>query len=70
MEEGFRARAGSVAQLLADPSTAYVVVTVGCDPMPCRSQFFRRKLAERHIVPAALVVTDPPPLRSAWRRDD
>jgi anion-transporting ArsA/GET3 family ATPase len=56
MEEGFRVRAGAVRELLANPSTAYVLVTSPRPDAVAEARFFAEKLAERHIAPAALVV--------------
>jgi anion-transporting ArsA/GET3 family ATPase len=56
MEEGFRIRAGAVRQLLADPSTAYVLVTSARPDAVAEATFFAEKLLERDITPAALVV--------------
>ena len=56
MEEGFRTRAGAVRELLADPATAYVLVTSARPDAMAEASFFAEKLAERDIAPAALVV--------------
>ncbi len=56
MEEGFRTRAGAVRELLADPSTAYVLVTSARPDSLVEASFFATKLAEREVAPAALVV--------------
>jgi anion-transporting ArsA/GET3 family ATPase len=56
MEEGFRNRAGAVRELLADPATAYVLVTTARPDAVAEATFFAEKLAERDITPAALVV--------------
>jgi anion-transporting ArsA/GET3 family ATPase len=56
MEEGFRTRAGAVRTLLADPSTAYVLVTSARPDAVAEASFFAEKLTERHIAAAALVV--------------
>jgi anion-transporting ArsA/GET3 family ATPase len=56
MEEGFRTRAGAVRELLADPATAYVLVTSARPDALTEAGFFAEKLAERDVVPAALVV--------------
>ena len=56
MEEGFRTRAGAVRALLADPSTAYVLVTSARPDAITEAGFFAEKLAERDIAVAALVV--------------
>jgi anion-transporting ArsA/GET3 family ATPase len=56
MEEGFRTRASAVRALLADPSTAYVLVTSARPDAVAEASFFAEKLTERHIATAALVV--------------
>jgi len=56
MEEGFRTRAGAVRTLLADPATAYVLVTSARPDAIAEASFFAEKLTERHIATAALVV--------------
>ncbi len=56
MEEGFRNRAAAVRTLLADPSTAYVLVTSGRPDAITEATFFAEKLAERDVTVAALVV--------------
>jgi anion-transporting ArsA/GET3 family ATPase len=56
MEEGFRTRAGAVRELLADPTTAYVLVTSARPDAIAEATFFAEKLAEREIAPAALIV--------------
>jgi anion-transporting ArsA/GET3 family ATPase len=56
MEEGFRTRAGAVRELLAEPSTAYVLVTSARPDAVAEASFFAEKLAERSVVPAALIV--------------
>jgi anion-transporting ArsA/GET3 family ATPase len=56
MEEGFRTRAGAVRALLADPSTAYVLVTSARPDAVAEASFFAEKLTERDIVTAALIV--------------
>ena len=56
MEEGFRTRAGAVRELLADPATAYVLVTSARPDAVAEASFFAEKLAERDVAPAALVV--------------
>ena len=56
MEEGFRVRAAAVRKLLAEPSTAYVLVT---SPRPSaveEATYFADKLAATGIVAAGLVV--------------
>ncbi len=56
MEEGFRTRAGAVRQLLSDPSTAFVLVTSARPDAIIEATYFAEKLAEREVIPAALVV--------------
>jgi len=56
MEEGFRTRAGAVRELLADHSTAYILVTSARPDAITEASFFAEKLAERDVHPAALVV--------------
>jgi anion-transporting ArsA/GET3 family ATPase len=56
MEEGFRTRAGAVRELLADPSTAYVLITSARPDAVAEASFFAEKLTERDIAPAALIV--------------
>lgn len=56
MEEGFRVRAAAVRQLLADPSTAYVLVTSPRPDAVTEAGYFAERLAERGLAPAALVV--------------
>ena len=56
MEEGFRTRAGAVRALLADPSTAYVLVTSARPDAVAEAGFFAEKLTERDIATAGLVV--------------
>jgi anion-transporting ArsA/GET3 family ATPase len=56
MEEGFRTRAGAVRELLADPSTAFVLVTSARPDAITEATYFAEKLVERGMTPAALVV--------------
>ena len=56
MEDGFRSRASAVHELLADPSTAYVLVTSARPDAVAEASFFAEKLAERDVAVAALVV--------------
>jgi anion-transporting ArsA/GET3 family ATPase len=56
MEEGFRTRASAVHELLADPATAYVLVTSARPDAVAEASFFASKLAERDVAVAALVV--------------
>jgi anion-transporting ArsA/GET3 family ATPase len=55
MEEGFRTRAGAVRALLADPATAYVLVTSARPDAVAEASFFAEKLTERHIATALVV---------------
>ena len=56
MEDGFRSRASAVHELLADPATAYVLVTSARPDAVAEAGFFAEKLAERDVTVAALVV--------------
>jgi anion-transporting ArsA/GET3 family ATPase len=56
MEDGFRSRASAVHELLADPSTAYVLVTSARPDAIAEAGFFAEKLEERNTAVAALVV--------------
>ena len=56
MEDGFRSRASAVHELLADPATAYVLVTSARPDAVTEAGFFAEKLSERDIAVAALVV--------------
>jgi anion-transporting ArsA/GET3 family ATPase len=56
MEDGFRNRASAVRDLLADPATAYVVVTSPRPDALEEATYFAAKLADTGITPAALVV--------------
>ncbi len=56
MEDGFRSRASAVHDLLADPSTAYVLVTSARPDAIAEAGFFADKLAEREVAVSALVV--------------
>ena len=56
MEDGFRTRASAVHQLLADPETAYVLVTSARPDAVAEASFFAEKLGERDVAVAALVV--------------
>jgi anion-transporting ArsA/GET3 family ATPase len=56
MEEGFRTRAGAVREMLADPATAFVLVTSARPDAIAEATFFAEKLGERDVTPAALVV--------------
>jgi len=56
MEDGFRSRASAVHELLADPATAYVLVTSARPDAISEAGFFAEKLSERDVAVAALVV--------------
>jgi anion-transporting ArsA/GET3 family ATPase len=56
MEDGFRSRASAVHELLADPATAYVLVTSARPDAVTEAGFFAEKLSERDVAVAALVV--------------
>jgi anion-transporting ArsA/GET3 family ATPase len=56
MEDGFRNRASAVHALLADPATAYVLVTAARPDAVSEASYFADKLAERSVAVAALVV--------------
>ncbi|HVX20738.1 MAG TPA: ArsA-related P-loop ATPase [Acidimicrobiales bacterium] len=56
MEEGFRSRARAVRAVLADPATAYVLVTSPRPDAVEEATFFAGKLADTGVTPAALVV--------------
>jgi anion-transporting ArsA/GET3 family ATPase len=56
MEDGFRSRASAVHELLADPATAYVLVTSARPDALIEAGFFAEKLSERDVAVAALVV--------------
>ena len=56
MEEGFSARAAAVRDLLADPATAYVLVTSPRPDSIEETTYFASRLGDSGIEPAALVV--------------
>src|SRR5690242_20212080 len=56
MEQGFRDRATAVEQLLADESTAFVLVTAARRDAVDEAEFFADRLAESGLGVAALVV--------------
>ena len=56
MEEGFHSRAVAVRQLLASPTTAYVLVTSPRIDAVEETAFFAGKLEETGVAPAGLVV--------------
>src|SRR6202044_712839 len=61
MEDGFRSRASAVHDLLADPATAYVLVTSARPDAVTEASFFAEKLAPRDAAVAGLVVNPFPP---------
>ena len=67
MEDGFRTRASAVHELLADPATAYVLVTSARPDAVAEAGFFAEKLAERDVAVAALVVNRIAPSFGRWR---
>jgi anion-transporting ArsA/GET3 family ATPase len=56
MEDGFRSRASAVHELLADPATAYVLVTSARPDAVAEASYFAQKLSERDVAVSALVV--------------
>ena len=56
MEVGFDERAQAVRQLLADPCTAYVIVTSPRADAVDEASYFAERLAERHVHASGLVV--------------
>ncbi len=56
MEDGFRTRAGAVRELLANPATAYVLVTSARPDAIAEATYFAERLSERDVGVAALVV--------------
>lgn len=56
MEGGFHDRASAVRQLLADPATAYVVVTSPRADALDEASYFADRLLDRGVRPAGLVV--------------
>jgi anion-transporting ArsA/GET3 family ATPase len=56
MEVGFDERAGAVRELLADPATAYVVVTSPRADAVDEASFFADRLRDRGVATAGLVV--------------
>ncbi len=62
MEEGFHNRASAVHELLADPSTAYVLVTSARPDAVAEAAYFAEKLGERQVEVSALVVNRIAPL--------
>ena len=69
MEDGFRSRASAVHELLADPATAYVLVTSARPDAITEAGFFAEKLAERDVAVAALVVNRIAPSFGNGRED-
>jgi anion-transporting ArsA/GET3 family ATPase len=56
MEEGFRTRASAVRALLADPQTAYAVVTSPRPDAVTEALYFVGKLAEAGLSPSAVIL--------------
>lgn len=56
MEEGFRARAAAVLELLSDPATAFVLVAAPRRDTVTEAQFFADRLAESGLPVEALIV--------------
>ena len=56
MEEGFHDRAAAVRALLADPTTAYVLVTSPREDAVKEAAYFAEKLGDSEIRPAGVVV--------------
>jgi anion-transporting ArsA/GET3 family ATPase len=56
MEEGFDTRAQAVRRLLADPATAYLLITSPRPDSIAEAGYFAERLAQGAVVPAALVV--------------
>lgn len=56
MEAGFRARAESVQQLIADPATAFVLVTTPRRDAVDEADYFARRLVDHRLEIDALVV--------------
>jgi anion-transporting ArsA/GET3 family ATPase len=56
MEEGFDSRAQAVRELLADPATAYLLITSPRPDSIEETAYFAARLAETDVTPAALVV--------------
>jgi anion-transporting ArsA/GET3 family ATPase len=56
MEEGFKNRANTVFELLAAPTTAFVLVTSPRRDTVEEAEFFAARLAEAHIAVRALIV--------------
>ena len=56
MEQGFRARAKNVLEVLADSSTAFVLITSPRRDAVDEAEFFAARLRESHLGVAALIV--------------
>jgi anion-transporting ArsA/GET3 family ATPase len=56
MEAGFRERAAHVQALIADPSTAFVLVTSARRDAVAETEFFAQRLAETQLAVTALIV--------------
>ncbi|MCB1027346.1 MAG: ArsA family ATPase, partial [Microthrixaceae bacterium] len=56
MEEGFRQRATAVAELFADPATAFVLVTAPREDSVAEARFFAGRLSDDGIEVRALIV--------------
>ncbi|MGH9046724.1 MAG: ArsA family ATPase [Acidimicrobiales bacterium] len=56
MEEGFSSRAAAVRDLLAEPSTAYVLVTSPRPDSISETAYFAARLGDTGVEPAALIV--------------
>ncbi|MGH9025195.1 MAG: ArsA family ATPase [Acidimicrobiia bacterium] len=70
MEEGFRARAGEVLELLADPTTAFVLITSPRRDAVEEAEFFATRLAEGDVAVSALVVNRVHPRFGPWPAAD
>ena len=72
MEQGFDSRAQAVRRLLADPATAYLLITSPRPDSIEETAYFAARLAETEVAPAALVVNrvhpDFPELSAAPQR--
>ncbi len=62
MEEGFKARANVVLQLLDDPETAFVLVAAPRRDTVAEAQFFADRLSDSNLAVAALIVNRIHPL--------
>jgi anion-transporting ArsA/GET3 family ATPase len=70
MEDGFRARAGEVLELLADPGTAFVLVTSPRRDAVEEAEFFMERLAANDVPIAALIVNRVHPRFGPWTADE